>query len=321
MLEALTRPAPTPVVNHTFLDAVFEGLSQPQKTLPPKYFYDTRGSHYFDQICELEEYYLYRSELKLLPQAAAELKNYVEGETAVIEFGGGALKKIQPLLNALPSVCAYLPIDIAGEYLAMSCKALRAQFPQLRIHPVEADFCQSVELPDLEADSRLGFFPGSTIGNFTPLEVKRFLTTAGQTLGEDSWFLVGVDTKKSPGILHRAYNDSHQVTAEFNRNVLRRINEELLGDFDLEQFEHYAFYNASEGCIEMHLVSVANQEVNIAGQKFYFETGESIHTESSYKYNPEEFRALAMSAGWRTEKTWLGKNGIFSIHLLRRGRG
>lgn len=318
MLEALTERAPAPVANRQFLNDVLRGLSQPQKALPPKYFYDTRGSEYFDRICELEEYYPYRTELNLLPQVAAAVDEYLQQATTIVEFGAGSLKKIQPLLDTLGSVRRFVPIDIAGDFLATSCSILQEQFPSLQINPIEADFCQPVSLPDTGTDIRLGFFPGSTIGNFTPLEAKRFLSSAGGTLGRHSYLLIGVDTKKSPSVLHKAYNDSKNVTAEFNLNLLHRINEELLANFAVDRFEHYAFYNASEGCVEMHLVSAEQQEVFVAGQPFYFERGESIHTESSYKYNPEEFRALASASGWKTRDTWVSNNGYFSMHLLER---
>ncbi len=318
MPEAMTRREPLRTVNQQFLDDVLQGLAQPQKSLPPKYFYDTRGSQYFDEICALDEYYPYRAELQLLPEAAAALAHYLPAPVTIVEFGAGSLKKIQPLLTATLAVRRFIPIDISGEFLELSCRQLQSQFPTLQISPLVADFCQPVAITDADPTSRLGFFPGSTIGNFTPLEAKRFLASAGETLGAGSHLLIGVDTKKSPGVLHKAYNDSKNITAAFNLNLLQRINDELWGNFCVDRFEHYAFYNACEGCIEMHLVSTAAQEVFVGGQPFSFECGESIHTESSYKYNPEEFRALASSAGWTTRETWLCNNGYFSMHLLER---
>lgn len=303
-----------------FLRDVIQGLSKPQKAISPKYFYDTRGSQYFDEICELEEYYPYRTELKLLQTVADDLSKELTHPMSIVEFGAGSLKKIKPLLQALPQAKSFVPIDIAGDFLQDCAKNLEQSFPDLDVLPVVADFCQPVPLPKHHPSMQtalLGFFPGSTIGNFAPQEAQEFLHNARLSLGQEGYLLIGVDTKKSPSVLHRAYNDEQQVTAKFNLNLLERINSELEANFELKQFEHYAFYNTHKGCIEMHLVSQQQQEVCVADQSFAFSKGESIHTECSYKYNPDEFRQLAQQSGWLTQKSWLSDDQFFSVHLLR----
>ncbi|HEY7883333.1 MAG TPA: L-histidine N(alpha)-methyltransferase [Cellvibrionaceae bacterium] len=303
--------------NPQFLQDVINGLGQPQKSLSPKYFYDTAGSHYFDEICQLPEYYPYRSELQLLPKITPELNDLTPSGTSIIEFGAGALTKIRLLLAGMTNLESFIPIDIAEDFLHQQCRDLQAEYPHLKVQPIAGDFCCPLELPHRNLQSVLGFFPGSTIGNFAPEQARDFLHNARLTLGSDSYFLVGVDTKKSADILHSAYNDSAGVTAKFNLNILARINRELAGNFDVNNFEHYAFYNVSEGRIEMHIISRKNQRVQIAGETFSFHKGESIHTECSYKYTPPEFIALAQSAGWQPQTLWMAEGDAFSIHLLK----
>ena len=309
--------SPTFTGDPQFLQDVTEGLKQPQKVLSPKYFYDTAGSHYFDEICQLPEYYPYRSELQLLPRITPELDTITPEATSIIEFGAGALTKIRLLLAGLSGIETFIPIDIAGDFLHQQCRHLKADHPHLKVQPVAGDFCCPLAIPRSDGQPVLGFFPGSTIGNFSPLEARLFLQNARTTLGAGSYFLVGVDTKKSAEILHSAYNDTQGVTAKFNLNILARINRELAGQFEVDKFEHYAFYNLSEGRIEMHIVSLENQRVRIADREFSFHKGESIHTESSYKYTPPEFIALAQSAGWQTQTVWMADDDAFSIHLLK----
>lgn len=322
MLEATvkavqSRPLARPDYDPDFLDDVLCGLAQSQKQLSPKYFYDTEGSRYFDQICELQEYYPYRTELNLLPKVAKQLAELLRNNITIVEFGAGSLKKIQPLLDRIGAIEAFIPIDIAEDFLHQQCRKLRRAYPDIEIVPVSGDFSQPLNIPEVGSGARMGFFPGSTIGNFSPEEAVTFLSNAATTLGPHSHLLIGVDTKKSPSILHQAYNDSQNVTANFNLNVLRRINRELDGNFDLGAFEHYAFYNAPEGRVEMHLVSAEPQRVTVANRTFHFDQGESIHTECSYKYNPDEFCELAAKAQWHCEHTWMSSDGFFSLHLLR----
>lgn len=305
-----------PVQHSPFLEDVIDGLSQKQKTLHPKYFYDQRGSEFFDRICGLEEYYPFQAELELLPRVARELSGVLTREYEMIEFGAGSLQKVKPLLDEIAGIRRFTPIDISGQHLRSACEKLQGEYPQLGVEAVVADFSRPVDLPG-NTQQRLGFFPGSTIGNFQPEEARDFLACAGETLGRGSHMLIGVDTKKSPAILHRAYNDAAGVTAAFNRNILERINRELDGNFRVEQFEHYAFYNAARGRVEMHLISRCDQTASVGETEIRFREGESIHTENSYKYTPREFEQLAASAGWRFERQWLARDRLFAAYLMR----
>lgn len=305
-----------PVRVDRFLQDVVNGLDCEHKWLHPKYFYDQRGSGYFDEICALPEYYLYRTELALLPGVARELGDALSGDYAMVEFGAGSLHKVRPLLDTIGGIRSFIPIDISGEHLRSACEQLQLEYPALQVQPVEADFSRPVALTGNE-HQRLGFFPGSTIGNFSPAEAERFLLSAGNTLGQESHLLIGVDTKKAPAVLHAAYNDSKGLTAEFNRNILRRINRELNADIDISGFEHYAFYNPIEGRMEMHLVARQDQRTTIGGVQIAFREGESIHTENSYKYTAQEFRALARRGGWQIERQWLAPDNLFAMYLLR----
>lgn len=308
--EIMNMPEP-------FLGDVLQGLGEQKKNLSSKYFYDNTGSRFFDDICELDEYYPYRTELGMLPDISRDLASVFDNTIDVYEFGAGSLIKIRPVLEYLDNVRRYIPIDIAGDHLLKASQRLREDLHDIDIVPIEADFTQCIELPDGDGDhTRMGFFPGSTIGNFSPEQAAALLEKFRQSLGEDSWLLIGVDTKKSPSILHRAYNDHDGVTARFNKNLLIRINRELNGTFDISKFAHYAFYNIEEGRMEMHLVSLEEQNVSVNGVNFSFDTGESIHTENSYKYSPDEFAELAGQAGWSTRRQWQDENHLFSHHLL-----
>jgi len=300
-----------------FLSDVLYGLSRKQKSLPSKYFYDDTGSKLFDEICELDEYYLYRTELRMLPKICEELAQVISDELHVIEFGAGSLVKIRLLLEHLNGIRHYVPIDIAGDYLRKASSRLRDALYDIEVTPIEADFTNTIELPDVDNGiNRMGFFPGSTIGNFSPVQATSLLEKFRKSLGQNSWLLIGVDTKKSPSILHRAYNDGAGVTARFNKNLLLRINRELNGTFDVDKFAHYAFYNIQEGRIEMHLVCLVDQEISVNGIGFSFQRGESIHTENSYKYSPWEFSELAGHAGWKIKRQWQDEYHLFSYHLL-----
>ncbi|MCW8196679.1 L-histidine N(alpha)-methyltransferase [Proteobacteria bacterium 005FR1] len=299
-----------------FLADVIAGLTQAPKQLQPKYFYDRQGSEYFDQICGLEEYYPFQCELELLPTVAQGLSEVLDREYAMVEFGAGSLRKVQPLLETISGIRSFTPIDISGEHLHAACGELQKQFPELQVQPVVGDFTQPVQLAPTSLDS-LGFFPGSTIGNFSPADAHTFLVNAGKTLGSKSYMVIGVDTKKSPELLHSAYNDPHDVTAKFNLNILERINRELDGDIAVDRFKHYAFYNPARGRVEMHLISTADQVAHVAGQPVRFREGESIHTENSYKYTADEFTKLARNAGWKMEKQWFADDDMFATYLIR----
>ena len=294
-----------------FLADVISGLSLPQKALPPKYFYDDAGSRLFERICRLPEYYLTRAELALTRAHIASIARFAGKGCELVEYGSGESLKTRLLIRALrPS--AYLPVDISEAALRGAVGRLAREFPWLRIVPVNGDFSRPIELP-ASRSRRIVYFPGSTIGNLTPEEAHAFLS---MTRGQAARMLVGVDLRKDANVLHAAYNDSRRVTAAFNLNLLARINRELGAGFDLRRFSHYAFYNAALGRIEMHLVSLRRQTVRIGKHRFAFDAGESIHTENSYKYSAEGFRALAARAGFAAKKLWMDRKGLFTLHGL-----
>jgi len=298
-----------------FRQDVVAGLSLPQKTLPPKHFYDAAGSRLFERICRLPEYYLTRAELALTRAHLPAIARFAGTGGILLEYGSGESLKTRLLLRAMrPSV--YMPVDISQDALRLAGAKLAREFPELRIAPVAGDFSRPLDLPRLAGRDRLVYFPGSTIGNLTPQEAQAFLRMTRGQVGPRGAMLVGVDLKKDANVLHAAYNDARGVTAAFNLNLLKRINRELGGDFDLRRFSHYAFYNAPLGRIEMHLVSLGAQTVNVGDHRFGFAAGESIHTENSYKYSIAEFQALAAQAGFRGARVWTDRRGLFSLHGL-----
>ena len=302
----------------SFLKDVVTGLSRPRKELSPKYFYDERGSALFEAICELPEYYPTRTEMAMMQAHAGEMAGCLGPDCLLIEFGSGSGRKTRVLIAALKPA-AYVPIDIASAQLGDSAAALARQFPGLQVIAVCADYTQPLALPAVgrvPARRRAIYFPGSTIGNFTAAEALEFLRRARTLAGARGAMLVGVDLKKDVTLLNAAYNDAQGVTAEFNLNLLARINRELGADFDLEAFRHDAFYNEALGRIEMHLVSLKSQEVRIGAHRFAFRAGETIHTENSCKYSVAEFQALARSAGFTAKRCWTDPARLFSIHYL-----
>jgi dimethylhistidine N-methyltransferase len=313
--SVLREPRPNGTAT-TFFDDVVAGLTAKPKTLPPKYFYDLIGSGLFDRITELPEYYPTRSELALLQKHAPEIASLFPPAAALVEFGSGSSRKARILLRAAANIESYVPIDISGDFLRQDAARLRRDLPHLEVLPVAADFTAMDAPPaEIAARTRAGFFPGSTIGNFEPHEACAFLRRAGQILGKDAVLVVGVDLEKDAGILYRAYNDAEGVTAKFNLNLLARINRELGANFDLTAFEHHAFYNTERHRIEMHLASRKRQKVRIGAAAVDFRAGETIHTENSYKYSVESFRALAHGSGWSPIEVWT--DGLFSVHALR----
>jgi len=302
----------------SFARDVIAGLSARPKRLSPKYFYDEVGAKLFEQITALPEYYPTRCELDLLRDRAPDLARFFPPASALIEFGSGSSKKVRILLAAAPTIAAYVPVDISSEMLVQEAEDLRRDYPQLAVLPVEADFTRPFSLPAAAAGvAHVGFFPGSTIGNFEPHEACSFLRHAGRMLGRGATLIIGIDLVKDSRILNAAYNDRAGVTAEFNLNLLERINRELDGDLDLDRFEHVAFYNEAEGRIEIYIRSLANQEAWIAGTHIHFAKGELIHTEYSYKYSVPEFQALAAHAGFRPVDTWTDPAELFSVHYFR----
>lgn len=299
-----------------FAGDVIEDLGQHPKRLSPKYFYDVTGSELFEQITVLPEYYPTRTELGILRGRGGEIADIIPKGAALVEFGAGATTKVRLLLERC-DFGAYVPVDISGDFLKLQADALRKDFPGLNVYPVAADFTAPFALPaDIAGMPKVGFFPGSTLGNFEPHEASAFLRSAREILGEGAQMIIGVDLEKDDRVLYDAYNDSAGVTARFNLNVLVRINRELGGNFDLSAFMHRSIYNRERHRIEMHLISKKAQTVRILGRNFSFRPGESIHTENSYKYSLERFAALARGSGWSVRESWTDAAKMFSVHAL-----
>lgn len=302
--------------NAAFLQDVLAGLAEDPKRIPPKYFYDQRGVELFKDITRTPEYYPTRTELAILSENATAIARHVPAGAALIEFGSGNTTKARILLRAA-QIAAYVPVDIFSAFPASEAMELEADFPGLKVLPVIADFTLPFELPAGVAEMpRVGFFPGSTFGNFEPHEATAFLRQTAELLGTGARLIIGIDLVKDPEVLHHAYNDVAGMTAMFNLNLLNRINRELHGNFDPANFRHYAFYNREHSRIEMHLVSRARQKVRIAGRPFEFRRGETIHTENSYKYTLELFRSAAHGAGWRQAEVWLDPERYFAVFAL-----
>jgi dimethylhistidine N-methyltransferase len=299
-----------------FAGDVIDDLSQHPKRLSPKYFYDATGSELFEQITLLPEYYPTRTELGILRDRASEVAAIIPEGAALVEFGAGATTKVRLLLEQC-AFGAYVPVDISGDFLKAQADALRKDFSALSVYPVAADFTAPFALPDaVRAMPKVGFFPGSTLGNFEPHEACAFLRSAREILGKDARMVIGVDLEKDERVLYDAYNDAAGVTARFNLNVMVRINRELGGNFDTNAFMHRAIYNRDRHRIEMHLISKKAQTVRVLGRSFSFRAGETIHTESSYKYSLERFTALARGSGWTALESWTDPAGMFSVHAL-----
>jgi dimethylhistidine N-methyltransferase len=297
-----------------FAADILDGLTATPKFLRAKHFYDARGSLLFEQICDLPEYYPTRVETALLKRHAREIAARAGQGVTLVEFGAGALKKVELLLDALAAPAGYMPIDISGEFLETQAAGLRERWPGLNVRPVVADFMVADLPPARSGERRVGFFPGSTIGNFEPDDACAFLRRARVAL--DGALLVGVDLVKAPHALHAAYNDAAGITAAFNKNVLLRINRDLGALFDPGAFEHYAFYEPRLQRIEMHLVSKTDQRVDILGRSIDFAEGESIHTENSYKYTLGDFQDLALAAGYLPAAAYVDEDRQFSLHWL-----
>jgi dimethylhistidine N-methyltransferase len=298
-----------------FASALVDGLRASPKHVPCKYFYDEPGSALFDMICTLPEYYPTRTETRLLRERAPEIAQLMGSDIELIEYGAGSLQKVGFLLAALNRPRAYLPIDISGDYLrSMATKLMKAN-PGLTVRPVVADFTKPFHLEPTGAARRVGFFPGSTIGNLDRREALVFLRRASSLL-KGGGLLIGVDLVKDPAILHAAYNDSAGVTEAFNKNILARANRELDADFDLDGFAHYAFYNPVLQRIEMHLMSLRRQRAHVGEETICFVEGETIHTENSHKYTIDGFRSLAAEAGFTPHATWCDPDRLFSLHWL-----
>ncbi len=309
--------AGTDPAREAFAQDLAAALAARPRSISPKYFYDAQGSALFDRICELPEYYPTRTEMAILRGQAADIAAQIGPGAEIVEFGAGSCTKVRVLLDAMDGPVRYLPIDISGGHLAAAAAVLRRDYPGLDVQPVVADYTQRLLLPARPpgAGQRVGFFPGSTIGNFTPAEAFYFLQVAAQVLRGGA-LLLGADLVKDPAVLHAAYNDAQGVTAAFNLNLLARANRELGTDFDLDQFTHHAFYNAPLQRIEMHLVSRSRQSVVLAGRPHEFAEGETLHTENSHKFTIEGLRRLAQQAGFRPGPVWIDAQHQFSVHWL-----
>ncbi len=312
-------PFPSPAPS-AFQADVEDGLGKTPKSLPCKYFYDERGSELFARICELDAYYPTRTELRIMKAHVDEMTSLIGRRARLVELGSGNSTKTRVLLDRMPNLEAYVPVDISGEYLARAAASLARDYPHVPVVPVCADYSRPFALPvTARATRTVVYFPGSTIGNLLPAEARRFLKVVAQLAGPGGGLLIGVDLKKDPRILHAAYNDPEGVTAAFNLNLLRRINRELGGEFDLARFRHEAFYDSRHGRIEMQLVSSARQIVRVGRTRFAFAEGEPITTEYSYKYDVDEFERLAASAGFSPRRVWTDEQRLFSVQYYAAG--
>lgn len=296
-----------------------EGLSLPQKSLSPKYFYDERGSRLFEQITELDEYYPTRTEMALMRENAGPIAAAIGPQAAILEYGSGSSEKIRRLVDRLDSPSAYVAMDISRDHLVENASSFARECESLPIAAICADFHEPVVVPPgiLPPPARwLGYFPGSTVGNMTPHEAQAFFSLASDTLGPGAGFLLGVDLIKDPGILEAAYNDAENVTADFNLNLLRRMRRELGADIALDAFEHVAFFNGEEGRIEMHLRARRETDIRLNGRSFEFAAGETLHTENSYKYSFDGLKKLFEPTPWRLRELWTDKREWFAACLL-----
>jgi len=302
-----------------FADAVLKGLSHRPRSIPSRFLYDATGSALFEEITKLKEYYPTRTETALLQTYGAEIAALAGDVDILVEFGSGSSRKTSLLIDALPGLDTYIPIDVSESFLADAAKRLEAKHDGLTVKPLVGDFTRTRPLAGAPRGQKLGFFSGSTIGNLTHDEAKAFLDNAAELLGQGSKFLIGVDLKKSLDILIPAYDDDGGVTASFSLNMLARVNRDLDGDFDTTRFAHCALYNDEQGRIEIYLQSLVDQKVRVLGRAFSFAKDERIHTENSHKYSIPEFQVLAETAGWRPVKAWTDADNLFSLHLLQLG--
>ncbi len=316
----MNRPAVSFYDQHpgesTLRDEVIAGFARIPKAIPPKFFYDQRGSRLFDEICDLPEYYLTRTETGILQNCAREIAASIDSQCMLVELGSGASKKVRLLLSALRPA-HYMGVDISKDFLLESSRRLARDYPWLEVHATCADFSSRLTLPEsLPSVRKMAFYPGSSIGNFDPDQAGRFLEQIARMVGSGGYLLIGVDLKKDVDRLNAAYNDARGLTAAFNLNLLRRIRGELDSRIDVEAFEHLAFYNEAAGRIEMHLRSTRDQMIRIEDRDFHVAKDETIHTENSYKYTVEEFAELGRGAGFNSDRVWTDAARLFSVHLM-----
>jgi len=317
----MRNESPTPSLNqdeNDFFISVLEGLRQQPKSIPPKYFYDAHGSHLFDLICTTPEYYPTRTETAILERYGEEMASMIGASCVLIELGSGSATKTPHILQHLDADAVYVPIDICEPHLHNSTQRLQILFPNMKMQPLCADYHQlpAHAIKHHAWQRNVVFFPGSTIGNSTPIEAIKLLQNLAELVGPNGGLLIGVDAKKATATLNAAYNDAAGYTAAFNLNLLTRMQRELGAQLDIDQFIHRAFYNETHGRIEMHLVSQRSQEMGLGNESFTFDEGETIHTENSYKYSAQEFKQLARTAGWHLKSTWHDGNELFNVHYL-----
>lgn len=308
----------TSLINTRMLGEVLQGLSDSYKTLPCKYLYDEKGSELFDRICELDEYYPTRTELKIMRDNIPEILQFIPPNSLLIELGSGSSLKTRMLLDNHPDLAGYVPVDISEEFLLDTAEKLRNRYPEIPIMPMVADYTHPFEITDLnlQHDHVVVYFPGSTIGNFLPEQAETFLRQISSICENEGGLLIGVDLKKDSKILERAYNDSDGITAAFNMNILSRLNRELDANFDTDAFRHEAVYNQALGRVEMHLISLQEQDINVGEDIIHFNKGESIHTENSYKYEISGFSKMAENAGFTPQRVWTDENQYFGVLYL-----
>lgn len=304
----------------SFLEALLDGLSRPEKAIPCQYLYDHRGMRYFEQICRLPEYYPTRTEIRILQSHAPHIAELIGPDAVLYELGSGSRAKTPIILDKIEAPYAYVPIDICKDALIASSTEIAASYPNLRVEAVCGDYGSPSLLPEIESTGRpVAFFPGSTIGNLTHREAAALLKQWRMRLGSSGVMIVGVDLKKDPGLIELAYNDEQGVTAAFIQNVLARANRECDADFDLSAFRYEGRYDPDRGCVNMQLVSRRDHEVHIGALEFYFARDEPVHVENSHKYSPEEFAAIASAAGFSVAQVFTDPRKLFSIHILTTG--
>lgn len=306
-------------VPDAFLNDVLNGLSRPRKAIPPSWLYDRTGSELFERITALPEYYVTRTEIALLTERAGELVDGVGRGATVVEYGAGAAVKIRLLLEALDAPAGYVAIDISYDHLRDALQALAADYPELDVRPVEGDFLAgAIDIGPVNDGPRVGFFPGSTIGNLSDRQIVDFLSHTGTALDDGAWMVLGADLRKSPDILIPAYDDAAGVTARFNKNLITRINRELSGTMDPDRFAHRAIWSDEFSRIEMHLESLVDQDFSVAGQSYAMAQGETIHTENSRKFRQSDLERLAALGGWRIVRSVTDSRDYFALMLLAR---
>jgi len=317
MRDTASSPTITAPDVSEFAHALLAGLSAPAKSIPCRFLYDAVGSALFERITELPEYYPTRTETRILRERADEIARDAAPGNVLIEFGSGSSTKTELLLEKMLELHAYVPVDISDTALLEAQARIKQRFPHLRVLPVCGDFSRALALPaEIDGRPRLGFFPGSTIGNLTEAAAVKLLANMAGILGSGARLIIGADLKKDVRRLLRAYDDEEGVTAAFNLNLLKRANRELDTDFDVGQFDHLALYDEPHGRIEIYLVSLAEQTVNVLGRRIAFAAGERIHTEDSHKYDVAGFHVLAAKAGWQPLKVWTDADDLFSVHVL-----